>query len=194
MTGYTPVYRSPIHDASPVATPRFSLRDLSGVRVILIQGAADELLQRTFGSLPDRPNQMVSAGDGLLARLTVTQFYLFGLSPASNLPSATMLDAHFREAQLFAHATDYSDGIAVLRLVGSAAPELLSKICGLDFHSDRFPNLHVAQTSAAKIKTLIARYDEEHTPGYYLHVDAPSGQYFWETVLDAGQEYTNDER
>jgi sarcosine oxidase subunit gamma len=190
MNNYTPLVRSPIR-ATPQVNSRFSLSDLSGVPVILIQGAVDELLQKNFGNVPSKPNQMVRAGDGLLARLSPANFYLFGTSPTTDLPSAAMLDAHFREANLFAHATDYSGGTAVLRLVGNAAPELLSKICGLDFHASRFPNLFVAQTSTAKIKTLIARYDEGQTPGYYLHVDAPSGQYFWETVLDAGQEFAD---
>jgi sarcosine oxidase, subunit gamma len=189
MSGSTPLFRSPIRSTPPQSTPLFNLSDLSGVPVILIQGAVDEFLQKNFGNVPSRPNQMVRVGDGLLARLTATQFYLFGTSPMADLPSATMLDSHFREANLFAHATDYTYGTAVLRLQGSAAPEVLSKICGLDFYSGVFPNLQVAQSSAAKIKTLVARYDEGQTPAYYLHVDAPSGQYFWETLLDAGQEY-----
>jgi hypothetical protein len=61
----------------------------------------------------------------------------------------------------------------------------------LDFAATTFPNLHVAQSSAAKIKTLIAREDEGTTPGYYLHVDAPSGQYFCDAVLDAGREFAS---
>jgi sarcosine oxidase gamma subunit len=66
---------------------------------------------------------------------------------------------------------------------------VLGKICGLDFHDTIFPNLRVAQTSAAKIKTLIARYDTAERPTYFLHVNRPLGQYFWETVWDAGQEF-----
>jgi len=192
MTGSVPLFRTPIRGTSPKSNPRFNLSDLSGVPVILIQGAVDELLQKDFGNVPSRPNQMVRVGDGLLARLTATQFYLFGTSPLADLPSATMLESRFREANLFAHATDYSYGTVVLRLEGSAASTVLSKICGLDFYSGIFPNLQVAQTNAAKIKTLVARYDEGQTLAYYLHVDAPSGQYFWETLLDAGQEYSND--
>jgi len=190
MSGSTPLFRSPISSTLFKANPRFNLSDLSGVPIILIQGAVDELLQKNFGNIPGRANQMVRVGDGLLARLTATQFYLFGTSSMANLPSATMLENNFREANLFAHATDYTYGTAVLRLQGSAAPEVLSKICGLDFYSGVFPNLQVAQTSAAKIKTLVARYDEGQTPAYYLHVDAPSGQYFWETLVDAGQEFS----
>jgi heterotetrameric sarcosine oxidase gamma subunit len=128
---------------------------------------------------------MVNVDGGFLARLTATQFYWFGTTH----PTPATLEASFRQAGRFAHATDYSGGIAVLRAVGRATPDVLSKLCGLDFHSAHFPNLHVAQTSVAKIKALIARHDEGDTPGYSLHVDAPSGQYFWAAVLDAGQEF-----
>ncbi|MCI0552445.1 MAG: hypothetical protein L0287_15960, partial [Anaerolineae bacterium] len=106
---------------------------------------------------------------------------------------AAELDAGFRQAGRFAHAIDYGGGTAILSLAGQAVPEVLSKLCGLDFHPERFPDLHVAQTSAAKIKTLIARHDASgRAPSgraYSLHVDAPSGQYLWDVVLDAGQEF-----
>ena len=67
MIGFTPLFRSPIRSTPPKSNPRFNLSDLSGVPVILIQGAVDELLQKNFGNVPSRPNQMVRVGDGLLA-------------------------------------------------------------------------------------------------------------------------------
>jgi heterotetrameric sarcosine oxidase gamma subunit len=105
------------------------------------------------------------------------------------LLAATALNDIFAKAQQFAHAIDYTHGKAVVRLSGMAAPDLLSKTCGLDFHDTVFPNLRAAQTSAAKIKTLIVRYDQEATPTYFLHVNRPLGQYFWEVVWDVGQEF-----
>ena len=81
--------------------------------------------------------------------------------------------------------TDLTHGRAVLKLSGPAAAAILNAICGLDFHDTAFPNLHVQQTSAAKVKTLIARADENGAPAYYLHVPRPFGQYFWDTLRDA---------
>jgi heterotetrameric sarcosine oxidase gamma subunit len=74
-------------------------------------------------------------------------------------------------------------------LAGPVASEALGKICGLNFANDAFPSDQVRQTSAAKIKTLIVRADENQTPVYFLHVERPLGQYFWETLIDAGQEF-----
>lgn len=197
MSDYNPIFRSPITISnllSPALTSQplnsnLILSDLTGVEVTLIQGEAGDLLSKQFGHVPTKPGDLIDVGDGLLARLTSTEFYLFALAPTADLPTAAALDDAFTQSNCFAHATDLTHGKVVLRLVGPQARELLSKICGLDFHETVYHNSHIAQTSAAKIKTLIARYDEGETPAYILHVDRPLGQYFWEVVWDAGQEF-----
>lgn len=194
MTDYRPIFRSPIlvpvHSPAPDSSPTgLELLDLSGVAITLIQGDASEALQRQFDRLPQAVGRAVAVGEGLLARLTPTEHYLFGTSLSASLPAAVDLDRTLAGLEPSAHATDLTHGKAVLRLMGHPAAELLSKICGLACYDAQFPNLNVAQTSAAKIKTLIARYDEGGTPAYFLHVDRPLGQYFWEVVWDAGQEF-----
>jgi heterotetrameric sarcosine oxidase gamma subunit len=166
-----------------------TLADLSGVPVILIQGEAGELLLEYFLAVPAKPGDLVAVGEGLLARLTPTNFYLFGLSLLAKLPSANQLDDSFAKHRCIAHATDFTHGKAVFKLAGATARQMLSKICGLDFQDQGFPNLHVAQTSAAKIKTLIARFDQVGELTYFLHIDRPLGQYFWEIMREAGQEF-----
>jgi heterotetrameric sarcosine oxidase gamma subunit len=191
MSDDTPIFRSPITTISTATSQssNLTLSDLTGVPVILIQAEAGEILKQHFAQVPAKPGDLVEVGGGLLARLAPAEFYLFGLPASANLPSATALDDSLAKARRFAHATDATHGKAVIHLAGAAAPEVLSKICGLDFHNTVFPNLRVSQTSAAKIKTLIARYDTGGRPAYFLHVNRPLGQYFWETVWDAGQEF-----
>jgi len=191
MSDYNPIFRSPITTVSSAtaASSQLSLSDLTGAPVILIQGEVSDLLKQHFAQIPSKPGDLVEGGGGLLARLTPTELYLFGLSPSAKLPSAAALEDSLVKGKRFAHVTDYTHGKAVIRLAGAAAPELLSKICGLDFHNTIFPNLYVVQTSTAKIKTLIARCDVNETPTYFLHVNRPLGQYFWEVVWDAGQEF-----
>lgn len=191
MSTYNPIFRSPITTSlAPTLPPaELTLADLTGAPVIHIQGEARDLLQTYFAQIPAKPGELVDVDGGLLARLTPAEFYLFGLSASASLPTAADLDNAFAQARRFAHATDYTHGKAVLRLSGAAAPDLLSKMCGLDFYDTVFPSGRVAQTSAAKIKTLIARYDRGQTPVYYLHVNRPLGQYFWEVAWDAGREF-----
>jgi len=52
--------------------------------------------------------------------------------------------------------------------------------------------MQIRQTSAAKIKTLIARCDEDGTRVYFLHVNRPFSQYFWDTVSDAALEFRKE--
>ncbi len=187
MSNYSPVFHSPIVQTSE-STASLRLQDLSGSQITLIQGDVGDLLAGYFSRIPTTPGDLVDINDGLMARLTPTEFYLFAKLP-TDLPAPAALDDTFAQANRFAHATDISHGKAALRLVGHQAAELLSKVCGLDFHDTVFPNMSVAQSSAAKIKTLIARYDEAETPAYYLHVNRPFGQYFWDILWDAGQEF-----
>ncbi|MBE7549510.1 MAG: hypothetical protein HS126_00335 [Anaerolineales bacterium] len=191
MSGYSPVFRSPITPASSLAavSSQLSVTDLTGVPVVLIQGEVGDLLQQYFAQIPAKPGDLVEVSGGVLARLTPTELYLFGLSPDVQLPSVAAIEDSLAKEPHFAHATDYTHGKAVIRLTGAVAAELLSKICGLDFHPTVFPNLRVAQTSVAKIKTLIARHDQGETPAYFLHVNRSLGQYFWEVVWEAGQEF-----
>jgi heterotetrameric sarcosine oxidase gamma subunit len=191
MSKYNPIFRSPIAvpAASIQATFDVGLSDLTGVQVTLIQGESGDILQQHFATIPNQPGDLVEVGQGLLAGLAPQEFYLFGLSSEANLPSASELDNSFVQAERFARATDLTHGRAVLKLSGPAAAEALGKVCGLDFHDSIFPTMQVKQTSAAKIKTFIARRDVDGTPVYHLHVNRPFGQYFWDIVWDAGQEF-----
>ena len=195
MPEFNPIFRSaiamPDQPGEPGlgSEPKPSLSDLTGIQVTLIQGGASASLKNQFGQIPVKPGELVRAGEVLLACLTPKEFYLFAKTPGVDLPTASALDEQFAQANIFAHATDLTHGTATLRLIGPDAPELLSKICGLDFHDRVFPTMRVAQTSAAKIKTLIARCDDGPLPVYFLHVSRPFGQYFWDIVWDAGQEF-----
>ena len=190
MTTYTPTFRSPISTPEPAtAASDLMVRDRTGVPVILIQGETGDILEKHLPKIPANPGDLTDMTEGRLARLTPNEFYLFGKSQSTKLPSVAELNESFVEAGRFAQATDLTHGKAMLKLSGPAAAEALSKICGLDFHDSVFPNMRVKQTSAAKIKTLIARCDEEGRSTYFLHVDRPFGQYFWDIVWDAGQEF-----
>ncbi|HEX9924286.1 MAG TPA: hypothetical protein VGD99_16645, partial [Anaerolineae bacterium] len=140
MPEFNPIFRGaivvPDHPSEPGASSNqgSTLLDLTGVQVTLIQGEAGASLKKQFSQVPAKPGDLVEVGAGLLACLTPKEFYLFAKTPGADLPGASELDDLFTQANLFAHATDYTHGTAALRLVGRDTPEILSKICGLDFH------------------------------------------------------------
>ena len=89
MSNYNPIFRSPITlPELQSSSSHLTLTDLTGAMVILIQGKAGERLQAQFGRVPQQPGEVVEVGEGLLACLTPTQFYLFGKSPAAKVPAA----------------------------------------------------------------------------------------------------------
>ncbi len=179
--------QSPIQ-AEAVSGAGLSMTDITGAPVILIQGDVAAGLPDGL-PLPASPGELLAHGGLLLARLTPGELLLFGAEPSAVAPDAAALERHVGASGSFAHATDVTHGQAIIKLGGPASAGALSKICGLNFADSAFPSGQVKQTSAAKIKALIARQDEGDTPTYYLQVSRPFGQYFWETLLDAAQEF-----
>ena len=200
MTANAPLFRTAISAAAAIESPRVTLRDLSGVGVILIQGDVGTALETHWLEFPHAPGRVSAVGDNLLCRLTPSERYILSTSPTALLPPAGELNAELSDAGCFAHATDYRHGSAVLRLSGPDAMGTMRKICSLDFSDWAFPNLRVRQTSAAKIKTLIVRSDargrweEGGSHRYYLVVDRPFGEYMWHTVRDAALEFLEKEQ
>jgi heterotetrameric sarcosine oxidase gamma subunit len=84
---------------------------------------------------------------------------------------------------------DLTHGRALIRLTGSAAPELLAKVCAIDLADHRTPNGTALRTSVAKLTTDLVRDDQEAVPSYLLHCERSYAQYLFEALLDAGDEF-----
>lgn len=83
--------------------------------------------------------------------------------------------------------TNVTHGNAELWLIGPHSAELLSRLCGLDFHGSQFANYSAKQSSVAKTTQLILRRDVGDLPTYALIGPRSLGAYLWETILEAGQ-------
>jgi heterotetrameric sarcosine oxidase gamma subunit len=122
--------------------------------------------------------------DGLLVRLRRDEFVLLTNEGEAVLNRFTALIAG-QPITL----TDITHGRCGMLLVGAHAADVLPKVCGLNFSERQFSNWHAAQTSLAKVRTLIVRVDLDGTPAYGLFVDRSLGAYVWEIVSDAAQEF-----
>lgn len=67
------------------------------------------------------------------------------------------------------HLSDVTDGRVIFTIEGPAAPDLLAKGCGLDFHPRAFPAATCAQSLLAQLRVLIERPTE--APLFNLIVD-----------------------
>jgi heterotetrameric sarcosine oxidase gamma subunit len=84
---------------------------------------------------------------------------------------------------------DVTHGRALLRLSGSRAPDLLAKLCGIDFSDAVTPNSSALRTSLAKLTTEVVRDDRDGVCSYLLSCDRSYGAYLFEALLDAGSEF-----
>ena len=74
-------------------------------------------------------------------------------------------------------------------MIGPDSQVLLSKVCGLDFHSSAFPNETAKQSSLAKTTQLIIRYDIGELPAFSIIGVQSLGPYVWDTLMEAGREF-----
>ena len=122
--------------------------------------------------------------DGLIARLRRDEFTLLTRTPRESFAS---IESTIGEQRVT--LTDITHGRCGLLLAGNDTPNVLPKVCGLDFADGQFPNLHAASSSLAKVLTLIIGADIGQMPAYGLIVDRSLARYVWSVVFDAAREF-----
>ncbi len=123
-------------------------------------------------------------GEGMLVRLRRDEFLLFAVKGQVALNWLKKLTD-----EQGVTVTDITHGRCTLFLAGIDVKSVLRKVCGLDFSDAAFPVEHAAQTSLAKVRTLIIRRDFGARQAYSLIVDRSLAQYVWDVVFDAMQEF-----
>ena len=165
-----------------------ALADATSTGKLQIEGQSSEtVIQTTRASSPAIIGQGVISDFGHIYRLRNDQFFIH--SPPGTVGSAIQrLIEVTRERSETVTVTDISHGRADLLLVGPDSPNLMSRLCGLDFHSDRFPDLSAKHSSVAKSRQLTLRHDMGEIPAYSLIGARSLGAYIWETILEAGHD------
>jgi sarcosine oxidase subunit gamma len=82
---------------------------------------------------------------------------------------------------------DITDGVAVSRIRGPKAREVLSKGCGLDLHPTAFPVGRCARTRFAQLSVIVEHVDD--APHYRLYVARSYLQYLIDWIADAAVEF-----
>ena len=84
---------------------------------------------------------------------------------------------------------DATHGRALVRITGTRTPDLLAKVCAIDFSEAVTPNGAAFRSSVAKLLTDVIRDDLDEERSYLLHCERSSGQYLFDALIDAGDEY-----
>lgn len=161
------------------------LGEMTSWHIFHVRGlTAETLLSNAYGLTLQGVGSIVETQDGTLVRLRCDEFLLLTGNPSqaesrlSAMPSTGLITL-----------TDITHGRAVMTLAGLRARDVLPKVCGLDFADAKFANHFAAQTSLAKVRTLIIRLDSADMPVFYLIVDRSLAAYVWDVVFDATQEF-----
>lgn len=92
----------------------------------------------------------------------------------------------------FATIIDLTHGRALVRLTGDQAAKVLEKVCSIDLSDSMCPNGAAFRASVANLVTDVIRDDTEGIRSYLLHCERSSGQFLFDSLIDAGAEFNID--
>ena len=185
-----PALYSSVDQESRLLNEGAGVCDISPIGKLLLQG--DDLIGFLRNILSDGETPAVGEtrrvslpASGLLARLTTDECLV--LSDAAELSKWTM--ALGGNPPDCVHVLDHTSGLAGVRLTGPESDQLLSKLTELDTSPEAFPNLSCAQTRCAEIHGTLIRTDLGPLPSYDLFFPREFGEYMWDAIFEAGEEF-----
>ena len=167
------------------ARERLVLADETPNGKLLVEGeGAESVLINTF----DLGSLKINEGRDGIYRLRNDLFFI-STPPGREVSAQKKLTTASAKSEPFVTVTDITHGRAEIRVIGPNSQALLSKLCGLDFHSSAFPNETAKQSSLAKTTQLIIRRDIGELPTFSIIGTQSLGPYVWDTMMEAGKEF-----
>lgn len=74
-------------------------------------------------------------------------------------------------------------------IFGAATAEMLAKLCAVDFRGKAFGDLAVAQTSVARLNSIVVRADRPLGRVFHILSDSASSAYMLDCLMDAAKEF-----
>lgn len=182
---------SSIEEEVSVASQNVALVDASASGKIMAEGtAATTLLAEAFKLKPLTIGQGFPIEPGFAYRLRNDQYFLH-LPVGAADDVIQLLQKKAGETGERVTLTDLTHGLADLIIIGPRSPELLSRICALDFNSGNFTTLTAKQGSVAKTRQLILHQllqspAASPLPAYSVIGARSLALYLWTVILEAG--------
>ncbi len=191
-----PVARSPIAPASPVTVEHgweisarrsgaeLRIMDCTPLAKVLVRASTDGEVARTLGvpfgraARDEHGTLVVGSGPGEWLLLT---------PPGANAAVAGRVEEVPDEGLV--SVFDVTHGRALMRISGARTVDLLAKVCGIDLSEEVTPDGAAFRSSVAKLVTDVVRDDQEGARSYLLHCERSSGQYLFDALIDAGDEF-----
>jgi sarcosine oxidase, subunit gamma len=169
---------------------RLKLIDLSLVPRWGLKGrGVSAWLSRNRASLPSADNRAERQTDGsLIARLSPAEvLILAALDRQASLAEA--IERIPAEGEDACYPVPRRDSHCWFVVMGEDAHKMFAKLCGVDLAPDRFADGQIAQTSVARLSSMVIRNDINDTVSFFLLADSASAEYLWDCLLDAMSEF-----
>ena len=167
------------------ARERIALADETPNGKLLIEGdQAESVLMDAF----NLDTLKINEGRDGIYRLRNDLFFI-STPPSREVGAQKKVTAASAASEQFVTVTEVTHGRAEIRVIGPDSQQLLSKVCGLDFHPTAFPNEAAKQSSLAKTTQLIIRRDIDELPAFSIIGTQSLGPYVWDTMMEAGKEF-----
>jgi len=191
-----PIARSPIAQAAPTtikhgwevsarrSAAELRITDCTPLAKILVSASLDGEVARAlgvpFGRAARDPHGTLVVGSG-------PSEWLLLATPGTSTAVTQRID----EVQVegLVSVFDATHGRALLRITGARTPDLLAKVCAIDLSEAVTPDGAAFRSSVAKLVTDVVRDDRDEEISYLLHCDRSSGQYLFDALIDAGDEF-----
>ncbi len=139
----------------------------------------------TGGQIPD-PGRALRVGSNCLIRVSPNHA-LFILDRENPDDTPVMSRAAGQEGCV--HVTDRTCGLGSFLLCGPEAVSVLRKLSPMDFLELSFPDLSCRSGPMAAVQVLVVRRDRAELPGYEIFFNREYGEYLWDAVSEAGEEF-----
>jgi heterotetrameric sarcosine oxidase gamma subunit len=191
-----PVARSTIAPASPVTVEHgweistrrsdaeLRIMDCTPLAKVLVRASRNGRIARTLGvpfgraARDEHGTLVVGSGPGE---------WLLLAPPGAHATVAGRVEQILDEELV--SVFDATHGRALMRITGARSADLLGKVCGIDFSEEVTPDGAAFRSSVAKLVTDVVRDDRDRERSYLLHCERSSGQYLFDALVDAGDEF-----
>ena len=205
----TPIAHSPIAQAQPVvlvagwevsarrSSSPLRLMDCTSCEKILVRGSHESPWAKALDIEPGRSRH--GASGQLIAAIAPEQWLFLG-EPGTRL-SIPDPAADSDSVGLPVTLVSVTHANALMRLSGIDSAKVLSKLCGINFNDTATPNCSALRTSIARVVVSLIRDDlavavgarhDDSIRSYLIMCERSAGQYLFNALLDAGQEFGID--
>ena len=181
-----PTLESPVVREYPLSeSGALTLCDASAITKWIVRASTDGAVANALGVAFGSSN--VAPSGALILGSRPGEWMVLG---TQQQVSAVVADLDTSASGEFVSSLDGTHCRAMFRLTGAVATSCLEKVCGIDWSDHMTPNGAVTSASVALVTCDLARNDQADTPSYLIFCDRSLGQYLFDALIDAGNEFS----